>query len=441
MIALTLFDRRYPLSLLVWSIAALSYELSQLNSTVLKERQTILKKLKQYFAVDPFNIIDVPALTMVVVSIICQLSAEGESEVKEIKENLGPALDGVLDYLAHSILPIIHLVRAVQLEVWHQNLAALALLLMWLRQLRLLSLMSPDVMAPLVLMVLAMLKDVTKFVTILIPVLLGFVAAITKLYAGEASKGGYSAECQDSIEALNSFGSTLQIFFEGALLGDAPLLECIHDSSHPFAGLTLMYAFLILTVLLLLNMIIAMMGKTFDSVWDSAQEQSSMQFARSVFGWELEKSMPAPLNILVLPLKLLLMKRQLLVTIVRAIFKLFASDTSEAIKEESSASHDKLVLRVNNILVQGEQRTEKSKNDSEPDADAEKEQKLLDESFGSLQDLSKLQDNIEDALLTKFGQWDSTNDMIKHAILVLSDKIDSMKKPPSRRSSIHKRSY
>ena len=33
---------------------------------------------------------------------------------------------------------------------------------------------------------------------------------------------------------------------------------------------------------------------------------------------------------------------------------------------------------------------------------------------------------VEDALLSKFGQWDSTNDLIRHAISVLSERIDDL---------------
>ena len=40
-----------------------------------------------------------------------------------------------------------------------------------------------------------------------------------------------------------------------------------------------------------------------------------------------------------------------------------------------------------------------------------------------------LREKVEDALLTRFGQWDSTNDLIKQAIAVLSDKIEAGASP------------
>ena len=44
---------------------------------------------------------------------------------------------------------------------------------------------------------------------------------------------------------------------------------------------------------------------SFDAVYEGAREESATQFARSVLGWELEKGMTAPLNLLSIPLSLL----------------------------------------------------------------------------------------------------------------------------------------
>ena len=138
---------------------------------------------------------------------------------------------------------------------------------------------------------------------ILIPVLFGFMAALHRLFASSSDMG--EGDCAEVMQSMASFGQTFTILFEGSILGEAPMLECIHQSHHPKAGLALMYSFMILTVLLLLNMIIAMMGKTFDAVYDTAKEESATQFARSVLSWELEKGMPAPLNMLSLPLSII----------------------------------------------------------------------------------------------------------------------------------------
>ena len=60
------------------------------------------------------------------------------------------------------------------------------------------------------------------------------------------------------------------LLYQGALNGDA-YLECARASSHPRAASVLLSVFQIGVALLLVNMLIAMMAKTFDHVWE-AQE-------------------------------------------------------------------------------------------------------------------------------------------------------------------------
>ena len=45
---------------------------------------------------------------------------------------------------------------------------------------------------------------------------------------------------------------------------------------------------------------------------------------------------------------------------------------------------------------------------------------IFDEYFGSLTEMKALREKVEDALLVRFGQWDSTNDLVKNAIEILS---------------------
>jgi len=90
------------------------------------------------------------------------------------------------------------------------------------------------------------------------------------------------------------------LLFEGSLLGEG-YLDCVHKSKHSTPALFLMYSFIIITILLLLNMLIALMGKTFDTVWESAMEESGYQFARRVYNWFEQQDMPPPFNILSWP--------------------------------------------------------------------------------------------------------------------------------------------
>ena len=52
----------------------------------------------------------------------------------------------------------------------------------------------------------------------------------------------------------------LKILFEGSLLGDSPFIACVSESEHPVTGLALTYGFILFSVVLLLNMIIAMVS-------------------------------------------------------------------------------------------------------------------------------------------------------------------------------------
>lgn len=172
---------------------------------------------------------------------------------------------------------------------------------------------------------------------------------------------------------LSSFSSAFRTLFEGSLLGEVEYLDCLRQSRHGGSAVGLTYLFIILTGaeaftstsnsnrvitnttqapqiasstpmtvspqpphrsgILLLNMIIAMMGKTFvratafemqltgrarlpltrvpttfhpqDKFWEAAREQAATQFAKTVQDWEDQTEMPAPFILLALPSTLL----------------------------------------------------------------------------------------------------------------------------------------
>jgi hypothetical protein len=186
-----------------------------------------------------------------------------------------------------------------QVTIAAQTIGSVAVLLMWLRQLRLLMIASSD-MAPLVRMMGSMLNDVLMFLQLLLLVLFGFAGALSTLYNGETG-AGLPDGCEDVIGSNADFFSILKILFEGSLLAESPFLECVKESQHPTGGLALTYLFLILAVVLLLNMIIAMMGKTFDRYYEAAQMEAAAQFAGIVQDWEGQTDLPAPFNVFSLP--------------------------------------------------------------------------------------------------------------------------------------------
>ena len=122
---------------------------------------------------------------------------------------------------------------------------------------------------------------VYEWYMLLIVVLLGFTGALTTLFATDQSYRQLEpdSDCLQLMGPASSFGSVLKILFEGSLLGESPFVACVSESEHPVAGLALTYGLIIFSVVLLLNMVIAMMSKTFDRYYDSATQEAAAQFA------------------------------------------------------------------------------------------------------------------------------------------------------------------
>ena len=102
---------------------------------------------------------------------------------------------------------------------------------------------------------------------------------------------------------LAYYSEILFVLFNSAFTGDTHT-ECLLYLVHPglawFAWL-LTFTFLIITLVLLLNMLIAMMAKTFDNVWEASQAEAQYLFARLVFYQAQRAPEPPPLNTLRAP--------------------------------------------------------------------------------------------------------------------------------------------
>ena len=172
--------------------------------------------------------------------------------------------------------------------------------------------------------------------------------------------------------------SAMLLLAENMLQGEAgEAMHCVRQTSHDLIGATIIYLYLVFSVLLLLNMIIAMMGKTFDRHWETAQEQAAGQFASIVQDWEAQKDMPAPFNILALPY---------------LILKAFASPFIACCERPSSTA------RVYTSL-------DESKGDLASDEDKVLRIITLKDAPGGLADLEELKDMIADNLNEKYGQF------------------------------------
>ncbi|KAM3933301.1 transient receptor potential cation channel subfamily V member 3 [Leptodactylus fuscus] len=124
------------------------------------------------------------------------------------------------------------------------------------------------------------LNDVLKFLFVYILFLFGFGVALASLIENCADG--------DECSAYKSFSTAIVELFKLTIgLGD---LEIQHDSKYPVLFLLLLIAYVILTFVLLLNMLIALMGETVEKISKESEHIWRIQRARTIM--EFEKSLP-----------------------------------------------------------------------------------------------------------------------------------------------------
>ena len=189
----------------------------------------------------------------------------------------------------------------------------------WLRLLRLLALSHS--LGPLTLMFIRMLTDVTQLLIIELFVFLAMGAAVYVLFRS-ADRGNDAdnlevlrAVASDPLDSCNSeltfqgelpyrsFEALFFAFANGAIDGDG-YTACLMREHKDMWALAWLYAWLfkIVTAVLLLNMLIAMMSKTFDSIWEASAMNHKFLFTRLVFNQLHRQFEPPPLNLLRIPL-------------------------------------------------------------------------------------------------------------------------------------------
>ena len=159
---------------------------------------------------------------------------------------------------------------------------SVGVLLMWVRQLRLLTLIAPD-LSPLVLMVANMFQDVFQFLLLLTILLFGFSSAIVPLFTEDLydnvddaqadpffseadddlfvharllkAKEGLGA-CRQTVDGFYRLHTSLVHLFEISLTGDLTTdFKCMAYAKAPITGSILMFSYTMLVALLLLNML------------------------------------------------------------------------------------------------------------------------------------------------------------------------------------------
>ena len=363
-----------------WAVAALYYELQQIWTRKTKKGASFIDMFRTYLNADMFNVLDLAALTCAVVALFFSCAKRLLSTGGRGAEWLPAALD------------------TENVDYYFETVGSVAVLLMWVRQLRTLMIVSGD-MAPLVRMMKGMLNDVFKFILLLLLVLFGFAGALSTLFIGEAFVGGHDAVCDSIIGTDANFWSTLKLLFEGSLLAESPFIACVEGSNHGTVGLLFVYGFMLVSVVLLLNMIIAMMGKTFDRYWERAQEEAAAGFASMVQDWEGQQDMPAPLNLLSFPY----------FVIKTVMWGPFAKLRSWC--EDGSPAGYKKHEDSKKVIGSGEKTLRLLTLGDKP---------------GGLADLEELKDMIADNLNEKFGQHEDTGTLIDNAVKTLDEKIDEL---------------
>eukprot|EP00966_Prymnesium_polylepis_P131448 3040077-Prymnesium_polylepis.3 len=171
----------------------------------------------------------------------------------------------------------------------------------WLRCLRLLAMISG--LGPLVLMGIKMISDIATWLSLLVVVLLASSFSLYVLYRSSGlSYDGDQLLCDQDFTPFASATESFKLLLEGSLVGD-PYFKCIGSpkSANTLSGETLAIVFQVTTTLLLVNMLIAQMAKTFDAVWESQDLNYMYLRARTTLSWDSAPFVGPPLNLLSWP--------------------------------------------------------------------------------------------------------------------------------------------
>ena len=103
-----------------------------------------------------------------------------------------------------------------------------------------------------------MVGELGRWLLLLAVTLLAFGACFHALFEGQTSECLFGA----------SFGSDMTVLLE-FILGVDPEFDCLHDSQTSVSAPAVLFAFLLLVGVLLMNMLIAMLAKTFDTVHEA----------------------------------------------------------------------------------------------------------------------------------------------------------------------------
>ena len=159
-------------------------------------------------------------------------------------------------------------------------------------------------LGPLVVMTYRMVADMGKWLQLLSLVVFSFGLTLHSmlrgtdlLSAGHCDDAGGMAGLEEGL--LPAVGALFKY-----AVGAADILELDCLDASPFAMVT-MVVYSILSTILLVNMLIAIMAKTFDDIWEQQERNHQMNFAQLALSWHAASVAPPPLSICRLLLSML----------------------------------------------------------------------------------------------------------------------------------------
>ena len=243
-----------------------------------------------YFAAT-LNWIDLPAATIATVSLAMGLTSSGAAA----STTTARAVDGQSDQMHGARMSIDLTIGESDEDVFYATriARAAALLLLSLRQLKVL--LNVPITGPLVMMVIRMLQDLFKWVLIMAIVLLSFILSF------------------DALSSCNDPGGPVALplaLLGGMLTGDALGDVCIFETPAGTTwGIGLSIFYLVLAYVLMFNLLIAVLSKTFDNISDASLINFQLLRAQLLLNWTHQPPAPSPLRLLRLPYELLTMLR------------------------------------------------------------------------------------------------------------------------------------
>ena len=157
------------------------------------------------------------------------------------------------------------------------------------------------VVGPIMLSLRRMLTDVLIWLILLVWLLVAFASFMRALHAEQFGQpNNLPAGCFNPDDQFADFGNALAILFETSLSGDGQF-HCYAAASTGYISRPVAYVFVVFSCIILTNMLIAMMAKTFDNVTSTSTRVFLYLMAKQVTTWNQYPPLPPPLNLLSVP--------------------------------------------------------------------------------------------------------------------------------------------